>query len=300
MKILVTGSNGFIGRHVCAYMRQQGHIVIGLGRQERPQSEVDEYLSCDMGSDELFDVCGGGRLRGTDAVIHLAADMRKDPYTVEVVATNCGGTERLLQISRKNQISVFVQLSSLPVIGKPTEHPITEKHPLKPYTAYHVTKVAEEMLAEFAADAYGIRTASFRISAPVGTGMNPKTIFPTFVRQAVRGETILLSGKGTRQQTYIHARDIARALELAIHSEARGVYNLASNNRLSNLELAQKCVGELNSSSQIAFSGEDDPMDSYLWDVSLEKLEADTGFLAEISIEEAIAEYAAYVRRSEG
>lgn len=300
MKVLVTGSNGFIGSHVCTYMKQQGHTVIGLGRQSEAQCEVDEYLSCDMGSDELFEVCGNGRLRGTEAIIHLAADMRKDPFTVHVVTTNCGGTERLLQICRKNEIPVFVQLSSLPVIGKPIEHPVTESHPLDPYTAYHVTKVAEEMLAEFATKAYGIRTASFRISAPIGIRMNPQTIFPTFVKQAVRGETISLSGKGTRQQTYIHAKDIARALDMAIHSKAQGVYNLSSKNRLSNLELAQKCVAELKSSSDIVFSGQEDSMDSYVWDVSLEKLMADTGFTAQISIEEAIAEYAGYVRKNEG
>ena len=100
-----------------------------------------------MGTDQLLHICDDNNLFNIDAVIHLAADMRKDPHTIEVVTTNCGGTERLLQLCRKQGISVFVQLSSLPVIGRPKEHPITEKHPLDPCTTYHVTKVAEEMLA---------------------------------------------------------------------------------------------------------------------------------------------------------
>ncbi len=297
MKILVTGSNGFIGHYVCKYMMQQGHYVIGMGRSPKSKLETDSYVCCDMGTDQLLHICEDNNFFNIDAVIHLAADMRRDPHTIEVVTTNCGGTERLLQLCRKQGISVFVQLSSLPVIGKPKEYPITENHPLDPYTAYHVTKVAEEMLAQFATKAYGIRTVSFRISAPVGIGVNPKTIFPTFVKCAVTGNDLILLGRGTREQTYIHAEDIARAIELAIHSKAQGVYNLSSNERLSNLALAKKCVEVTLSSSKIIFSGEADAADSERWNVSLKKLQADTGFVPQISIEEAIKEYADFLRK---
>lgn len=125
---------------------------------------------------------------------------------------------------RKKGIKVFVQLSSLPVIGKPVEHPITEQHSLKPPTVYHATKVMEELLANYADYHHGLRTASFRISAPVGTGMNRNTIFPTFVSKACKGEDLVLSGKGNRKQTYVHVRDISKALLQAIESEKHMVY----------------------------------------------------------------------------
>lgn len=299
MKILVTGSNGFIGSNVCKYLKKHDHHVIGMGRHAESLTSVDGYISCDMGDTAFLDICGKRQeLSGLDAVFHLAADMRKDPHTVEVVTTNCGGTERLIQLCRQKNIPVFLQLSSLPVIGKPIEHPITENHPLDPYTAYHVTKVAEEMLAQFATKAYGIRTASFRISAPVGIGVNPHTIFPTFVRNAVAGQDIVLSGKGTRQQTYVHVDDIARALELSLHKPARGVYNLAGNERFSNHELAKKIIDITGSRSNIVFSGQEDDMDDYVWDVSLEKLCRDTGYRPKITMEQAIEEYADYIKTS--
>lgn len=298
MKLLITGSNGFIGINVCNYLKQKGHYVIGMGRKLKSLAQVDEYVCCDIRDEKLMHLCDD--FDGIDAVIHLAADMRKDPYTIDVVTTNCGGTERLLQFCRQKGISVFLQLSSLPVIGKPLQHPITEEHPLDPYTTYHVTKVAEEMLAQFATKAYGIRTASFRISAPVGMGVNSNTIFPTFVRNAIEGKQLVLLGKGTRKQTYVHVNDIALALELALTKPAQGVYNLASNNCLSNYELATKCITLTNSKSKIVFSDKEDSADNDVWDVSLEKLYRDTGYEPKINIDEAIIEYIQYIKQMKG
>ena len=184
MKVLITGSNGFIGGHVCKYLKEKGEYVIGLGRREKSVPEVDEYICCDMDSEAIDGIMASVKVDKIDAIIHLAADMRKEPYNVEVVAHNCVGTQRLLEFAEREHIGVFLQLSSLPVIGKPEEHPITEKHSLKPPTVYHATKIAEELLANYADYMHGVRTASFRISAPVGPGVNPKTIFPTFVTKA--------------------------------------------------------------------------------------------------------------------
>lgn len=291
MNVLVTGSNGFIGSHVCEYLKDKGLYVIGMGRSEKAGSNVDEYVCCNMATDEVFDIPKKVSKK-IDAVIHLAADMRKEPYGVDIVMNNCGGMQRLLEMCEANNIDRLAELSSLPVIGKPLCHPITEEHPLCPPTVYHTTKVAQEMLADYAHRHHGVKTISFRISAPVGAGMNEKTIFPTFIRACLANEPIVLSGKGTRKQTYVHAKDIAQALYLAIKSDATGVYNLGSYNLISNYDLACKCKEILQSDSEITFSGTEDKMDDYIWDVSLEKIENDLGYKPEITIEEAIRDYA--------
>lgn len=287
MKILVTGSNGFIGSNVAKWLKERGHYIIGLGRHEESQAEVDEYIQCDLNSDKVFEI----ECDGIDALVHLAADMRKEPHTVTVVEANCTGTQRLLELCEEKNVPVFVQLSSLPVIGKPAECPITEHHSLKPPTVYHATKLMQEYLANYADYKHGLRTVSFRISAPVGNGMNPKTIFPVFVDKALKGEDLVLLGKGSRKQSYVHVDDIAQAIYKAIVSEkAHGVYNLSSRNLLSNLELAEKIVEISNSSSEIKFSGTEDPSDTEVWEVSLEKIERDMGYVPEIGIEECIRE----------
>ncbi len=300
MNVLVTGSNGFIGKHVCSYLKRNGIYVIGLGRRKCSIANVDEYVSCDMDSEKVNFIMKKICVSNIDAIIHLAADMRKEPYNVEVVAHNCVGTQRLLEFAEKNDVGIFVQLSSLPVIGKPKQHPIMENHPLQPPTVYHATKIAEELLANYADYKHGIRTISFRISAPVGIGMNKNTIFPTFVRKAMRGEDLLLSGNGNRMQTYIHVEDIAQALYLALsHEKAHGVYNLGSYNLVSNKNLAEKCIEVLNSNSNIVYTGMKDEMDDYVWDVSLEKIRKDIEYQPRISLEYAIREYSDYLLKDE-
>lgn len=297
MNVLVTGSNGFIGSHVSKYLKQNGYYVIGLGRREKSVEIVDEYLCCDMHSEEVGTICEKVAAKHIDAVVHLAADMRKEPYGVEVVAHNCIGTQRLLELCEKNGIKIFVQLSSLPVIGKPVEHPITEQHELKPPTVYHATKIMEELLANYADYTHGVRAVSFRISAPVGIGMNSATIFPSFIKKAVAGEDLVLLGRGSRKQTYVHVTDISKAILLALENEnAHGVYNLSSYNCLSNKELAEKCIEVLDSDSRIVFSEKEDLMDDYVWEVSLEKIQKELGYEPKVSVEEAILEYAESLR----
>ena len=296
MKVLVTGSNGFIGSNLCRYLKKQGCDLIGLDLAAASRIDaVDEYIQCDLSTEATGHILDG---RQIDALVHLAADMRHAPYEIEVVHNNCVGEQRLLELCEEKKVPVFVQLSSLPVIGRPVEHPITEKHPLHPPTVYHATKRMMELLADYAFYTHGLRTVSFRICAPMGVGMNQKTIFPTFVRNAMAGKDIVLYGEGTRKQTYIHVNDIAQAIYKAILSEkAQGVYNLGSNNLLSNRELAQKCVEVLKSESKIVFNGQPDPMDKDVWDISLDRIKADTGYEPLVSIEEAILEQAEALSR---
>ena len=298
MNILVTGSNGFIGDHVCRYLKEKKHYVIGLGRRDRAfdANHVDEYISCDLASEKASAVSDMASVN-IDAIVHLAADMRKEPHCVEVISANCCGTQRILEMCETKGIKVFVQLSSLPVIGHPIEHPITERHPLNPYTVYHITKRTEEMLANYACEYHGIRTASFRISAPIGTRVNPNTIFPTFIRKALRNEDLTLLGHGTRKQNYLYVDDISRCIESALLKDTvHGVYNLTSDLLISNYELAQTIIKVLGSHSRIVLSGVD-PADEYVWDASLDKLKRDSGYEPQGNMENMIREYADWMTR---
>ena len=300
MNVLITGANGFIGKHVVSRLNRSGFYTIGLGRRPVSDSEANEYICCDLGSDEVKDIpLKVSGMRHIDGVIHLAADMRREPHNVHVVIDNCGGTQRLLEMCEAEGIPVFLQLSSLPVIGRPLFKPITEDHPLAPPTVYHATKIMEELLAGYADHYRGLRTASFRISAPVGIGMNEKTIFPTFIRKALKNEDLVLQGKGSRKQTYIHVNDIADALILALNKpDARGVYNLSSYNLLSNYELADRVIRVLSSQSQITFSGSEDPYDNDIWEVSLKRIHDDLGYEPQITIDTAITELAQHYTSS--
>ena len=295
MNILVTGSNGFIGSHVAAMLINQGHHVIGLGRRDNTAFEVSEYVQCEISSEDTYLIPQKINCK-LDAVIHLAADMRHEPYTAEVVLHNCLGTQRLLEMCEQNSIKKFIQLSSLPVIGYPVEIPITEEHTLRPHTVYHCTKIAEEILAQYAADYKNIQTVSFRISAPVGARMNPKSIFPVFVNNALKNLPIKIYGKGTRVQTYVHVKDIFQATEKALDSNVSGVFNLSSFNKISNIDLAKTIIQMTNSKSEIIFAEQADPSDNEIWEVSLDKISKTFGYIPTMNLEDCITDYVNFIR----
>ena len=84
MNILVTGSNGFIGDHVSRYLKGKGHYIIGLGRKKTvfDSNHVNEYVQCDLSTEEALKIADKVSVK-IDAVVHLAADMRKEPHCVE-------------------------------------------------------------------------------------------------------------------------------------------------------------------------------------------------------------------------
>lgn len=302
--VLITGSNGFIGSHVASYFKDKGWNVVGLGRKTDASNPevVDDYISCCLGNASATDVLESelGNM-SIDAIVHLAADMRKEPYAEEVIIANCVGTQQLLEFAEKHQVSVFLQLSSLPVIGVPKIHPITEDHPVMPQTMYHITKCMNELQLQYAMQHYQIRTAWFRISAPLGIGMNENTIFPTFIKNALLGIDLSVYGEGSRKQNYIYVKDIARALYMAtIIQSAQGGYNLTGNLLISNLDLAKRCIGLLDSTSDIKFMPFPDNSDGQVWDADMSRSSTDFGFEPHATLDEIIYKFAQYFRKEKG
>lgn len=298
MRILITGSNGYIGAHACEVFGEANY-VIGVGRKAKSSTVTNEYICCDFATDNVKKKLETIFEKGIDVVLHLAADNRREPFGIDVIKSNCIGTQALLELSEEYNTKAFIQLSSVPVIGSPREIPITLKHSLEPPTIYHATKRMQELLADYASRKTGLRCMSIRIPSPMGPGVNPRYIFPTFIRQAIKGEDIKIYGEGSRKQTYVHVKDICRALEQAIESDAQGVYLLGSPYLISNYDLAKKVIEVLESKSKIVFTGQEDIYDGQSWEIDYSPLKEDIGYLPKIGLEEMILEYSEYLKRNE-
>jgi len=222
-----------------------------------------------------------------DAIVHCAASMAKGLTDLALSHANCAGTQQVIRLASLLGAQRLVYISSVPVIGRPGQLPVTEKHPTSPPTAYHASKLFGEHIVRLAGGA-GITTASLRLTSPVGPGTPPGRIFSEFAARARRGETLLLAGRGGRRQNYVDIRDIARAVGQCVNSEASGVFNIAGENSCSNLELAERCIQALASSSLITFSGAADPDESLAWEVSIEKARESFGYRPACSIEDSI------------
>ena len=265
MRVLLTGATGFVGRVAAETLAAGGHDVVGVSRTAATPVHSKRTIRATLGSDDFVERVLA-EAEPCEAIVHAAACISHDNSNPELISVNCLGTQQIATLAEKWTTPAVVYLSSLPLIGVPLTHPITEAHPTSPRTTYHATKLfGEHVLAAAARD----RTCvSLRLTAPVGPGMPDNRALSTFVRAALAGSPITLVGKGGRIQNYVDVRDIAAAIVSCIEQKPRGVFNLGGPAAISNLELAETCIRVLNSKSTIVFSSTPDTAEGEVWDVS--------------------------------
>jgi UDP-glucose 4-epimerase len=289
MRILLTGASGFIGGAIATHLVSAGHEVVGLHAHPRPQ------LAGTGCSDVVADIASTDAISGLsrttkpcDAIINAAASLDMNLFAADVSRVNCAGSQNLLWLATQWQCNKFVFLSSVPVIGIPRILPITEEHPSQPLTAYHASKLFGEQLVRMA-EAHGVMGTSLRLTSPVGPKMPRNRLLAVLVNRALNNASLELSGSGSRKQNYIDVRDIAHATELCLKKDTSGIFNIASDTCLSNLELARRCIAQLKSISNIVLNGHIDPEEGFEWDVSIEKARNELGFIPQFEIGDAIA-----------
>lgn len=293
MKILVTGSKGFIGKSLVPILAN-GNDVISTGRSSLLSEDSKDYFSWDLAKESV----PWKRIPDDlDVIIHAAASLSQDNMDEELIKANCLGSHRIYQLAKKRNIKKVFYISSIPVIGMPKLLPITEEHPLWPKTMYHVTKLAGEMmLDQLLYD--GIEVVHLRIPSPIGPGMPVKTILPIFIKNALNGEKINIIGKGGRRQNYLDVRDLANLLSGCLDKKGiAGVYNIAAPGTVSNLELAELCIKLTGSMSEISFLDKEDEAEGQVWDVDISKAADKLGFHQQYTIQQSITDIANEMRR---
>ena len=148
-KILITGSDGFIGSHLTEALVRAGHSVRAFVMYNSfnswgwlDQSPKDIRDNLDVFAGDIRDPHGiKTAMKGCDTVLHLAA-LIAIPYSYHspdtYIDTNIKGTLNVLQAARELGVKRIVHTSTSEVYGSARFVPITEEHPLKgqsPYTS---------------------------------------------------------------------------------------------------------------------------------------------------------------------
>ncbi len=207
MKILVTGSSGYIG----------SSVIERLGGRF-------SFVSFDIRENSKDDIRDLARLKravqGVDGVLHLAAISRpkwgfEDPYGC--ISTNVLGTLNVLEaVRRKNPRAWVILGSSREVFGNVKKFPGTEKTPRAPLNAYAVSKVmGEDMLRQYAAN-YGLSCLTIRFCG-VYTGVRDvlDRVIPRFILRALRGAPLEVEG-GDQAFDFVHIEDTVVGIRRAI------------------------------------------------------------------------------------
>jgi UDP-glucose 4-epimerase len=259
MRLGVTGGAGFIGSHVVDVLLEAGHEVVVL--DPRPPHRLDvEHRAIDlMDGDRLTQ-----ETRGLDALFHLAAyadvnDVVRDP--AGAVDLNVGGTIRALEAAKANNIGRFILASSVWVYSshKPSSPDATvDEESLISLDAnrhvYTSTKLAAEMLCHDYWNMHGVPFTILRYGIPYGPRMRPSLVIPIFVRKAINGEALTITGDGSQHRKFVYVRDLARAHVLALAQAGRNqTFNLDGSEEVTILRIAQTVMRLAGSEDKIEF-----------------------------------------------
>jgi len=252
MRVLVTGTAGFLGSHVATVLAADGFDVLGFD-VEASRHGIPGRLGDLRDFDQVASATGGG----IDAVCHLGAV--GDIYLAEAepglaCEVNVLGTANLLEASRRNGVEKFIYGSTWEVYGSPEFQPVTEAHPLRPSHPYNLSKLAGEQLALAYDRFHGLNVVSLRMGTAYGPGMRTNAVIPAFVLRGIRGEPLTVHGDGMQQRQFTHARDLARAYALALRAAVHGeAINVVATEQVRIRDLAQQIASRY--SVDLSFTG---------------------------------------------
>lgn len=232
MRCVVTGSAGFIGRHLCTAVLDGGHEVVGLDaftdyydpslKRANAQwlARRDRYRGIELdlvtgNLDELFD--------GADAVIHLAGQPGvrlswADGFDV-YVERNIRASQRVLEAARRTAVPRVVLASSSSVYGNAPAYPTTEDSPTRPFSPYGVTKLAMEDLAGAYVANWGLPVVILRYFTVYGPAQRTDMGMHRFIARIAAGEPVPVYGDGEQIRDFTYVSDVARATLAASTSD---------------------------------------------------------------------------------
>jgi GDP-4-dehydro-6-deoxy-D-mannose reductase len=261
-RVLITGIQGFSGRHLCAYLLRNGCAVSGLDlTPEPPAPGVTVHVGDLRDPDSVDRVL---RTVRPACIVHLAALTTRQAPLEALHEVNVRGTVHLFESVRRAELDpVVVLASSSAVYGlvRAEELPISERQPFRPVDGYAVSKIAQEMLSYTYWVRYGLRVVRTRAFNLVGPGQPSTLACSSFARQiaeieAGRAAPVLRVGRLTAQRDFVDVRDAVEAYWLlAQRGEPGEVYNVCSE-QASPIET---CLTLLLGMARVPIAVEQDP-----------------------------------------
>ncbi len=257
MRILITGINGFVGRHIARDFVQKGHTVYGIGRTKDlsfpTENATIRYCSVDIADHKALSEAV--QALWPDTVIHLAAVSEVSACRADISSacdSNIKGTLHLLQTAASMDVPPhLIFVSSGQVYGHAdTAHmPLTEDKPLSPENEYAFMKACGEAAVAFYCQQYSVPSTILRPFNHFGPFQKLGFIVPDVCHQIVRIEQglqdpVVQVGNMDVSRDFLDIRDIVSAYRMAsLLSPSGKTYNIASATPTSIRTLVTMLIG---------------------------------------------------------
>ncbi|MDT0265841.1 NAD-dependent epimerase/dehydratase family protein [Streptomyces sp. DSM 44915] len=270
---VVTGGAGFLGSHLCDALLAQDTEVTCVDDLSTAPPEHVTLLSDRPGLtlvranvNEPFEVT-----HDVDLVLHFASPASPADYLrlpLHTLETGSLGTRNALALAREHGAR-FVLASTSEVYGDPLEHPQQENYwgnvnPVGPRGVYDEAKRFGEAMTVAEAEVNGTDTGIVRLFNTYGPRMrgHDGRAVPTFIRQALAGEPLTVTGDGGQTRSLAYVSDTVAGVLAMAASDLRGPVNIGNPDEISMRELAETVIRLTGSPSTVRLVDRpaDDPM----------------------------------------
>jgi nucleoside-diphosphate-sugar epimerase len=333
-KVIVTGSQGFIGTYLCKELLDNGYQVVGFdnyskyGYVTRPH---DDHPNFSLNEEDVTDEERFLRLvdnERPDYIISLCARIGGISYFHKFAYDLMAENERIMANTfdaaikqyQKGNLKRIIVMSSSMVFENTGLYPTPEEEAYNcppPSSTYGFQKLACEYFAKGAYEQYGLPYTILRPFNCVGVGEEDSIsehevtsgniklmlshVLPDLIQKCMKGQDPLrILGEGNQIRCYTNGRDLARGIRVAMESEKaiNDDFNLSTPVGTSVLELAEKVWRKINPDKEFRYVS-DEP---FSYDVQkripdTSKAEEVLGFKAEISLDESIDEVINYMTK---
>lgn len=263
-KILVTGSDGFIGSHLTEELVKAGYQVKAFvyynsfntwGWLDTLPSDVMKNVEIFQG--DVRDPNGVKEaMKGTAAVFHLAA-LIAIPFSYHspdtYVDTNIKGTLNILQAAREQDLERVLVTSTSEVYGTAQYVPMDEKHPFQGQSPYSATKIGADRLAESFYRSFQLPVSIVRPFNTFGPRQSARAIIPTIITQLLAGKEKIHLGSLTPTRDFNYVKDTVNGF-IKIYESEKTIgeeINIATQHEISIGELAEELIRQINPNAKI-------------------------------------------------
>ena len=264
MKILVTGSGGFIGYHLSRSLLEDGFEVLGLDNINDyydinlKNARIEQLSLFDNFKFDKIDISDRDSLSKSfnsfnpQKVVNLAAQAGvrysiEHPYAY--MNSNLVGFLNIIELCRHGKVDGLIYASSSSVYGNNTKIPFsTDDVTDNPISLYGATKKANELIAHSYSHLYGLNTTGLRFFTVYGPWGRPDMAMYIFTEKIMREKSIPVFNNGQMKRDFTYIQDIVSGTRSAIdknyNCEVFNLGNHKSEELMDMIRIIEKCLGK--------------------------------------------------------
>ena len=269
-KIIVTGSAGFIGFHLCKSLLKDGYEILGIDNVNDYYdinlkiSRIDQLKPYKNFKFEQVDISDKIRLKELfksfkpNKVVNLAAQAGvrysiKEPFAY--LDSNLIGFLNIIENCRNNDVNGLIYASSSSVYGGNKKNPfsVADKD-INPITLYGATKLANELIANSYSHLYGLPTTGLRFFTVYGPWGRPDMAMYIFTKKINNGEAIPVFNDGNMKRDFTYIDDIIAGTRSAIEKNYPcEIFNLGNSSSENLMDMIRILEEKLNKKAKIDY-----------------------------------------------